>query len=95
MSQQSSTAFSDSDIAHLMTSKEATTYLKEKGIPAKDSTLRTLRHRRHGPTYYLIAGQAMYGRSDLDSYIISCRVDPAPGESRSEHASPGGANERG
>lgn len=63
------------DDAPIFTGDAAAAYLREKGWPVKDSTIRTLRQRGLGPTYYRIAGRAVYRLADLDEYIASCRVD--------------------
>jgi hypothetical protein len=76
MHQNTSTNIISSDAARLISDDEATTYIVDRGVPATVSTLRTMRHNRRGPSYYLIAGRAMYRRDDLDAYIASCRVDP-------------------
>jgi hypothetical protein len=63
------------DDAAIFTGDAAAAYLREKGWPVKDSTIRTLRQRGLGPTYYRIAGRALYRLTDLDEYVASCRVD--------------------
>lgn len=73
MSQELSTKIEDD--ASIFTGDAAAAYLREKGWPVKDSTIRTLRQRGLGPTYYRIAGRALYRLTDLDEYVASCRVD--------------------
>jgi hypothetical protein len=77
MQQKTSAEIFSADAARLISDEEATSYIADRGVPATSSTLRTMRHNRRGPPYYLIAGRAMYRRDDLDGYIASCRVDPA------------------
>ena len=73
MSQELSTKIEDD--APIFTGDAAAAYLREKGWPIKDSTIRTLRQRGLGPAYYRIAGRALYRLADLDEYVASCRVD--------------------
>jgi hypothetical protein len=75
MSHELSTTFTDDDVPSLM-SEAAAAYLRDKGLPLRDSTIRTLRQRGLGPAYYRIAGRALYRRADLDAYVASCRVNP-------------------
>ncbi len=68
-----------------MTTKQASSYLTERGYPVKSSTLEVWRCQRRGPRFKKVMARVFYEQEWLDSFLEGVPVkvfDPNTGELR-------------